>query len=184
MNVVKMVVQYIIYGVAMRIRESQNLQKLDTNPTHTQIAKDDMEHPLHLLAGNLARIAVADLGRQYYYLKKGTITINDYTQLAREYLSHPADVDWMNVTIMKWASTHIGSVQNAQNKGFLDKLQKEHHHHIEHTNHSQHKFLENISDQLSELKKFYEKAKEMEEDLEVSESIEKTIEYVKQKFTF
>ncbi len=184
MNVVKMVVQYIIHGVAMGIRESQNVQKLDTNPTHTQIAKDSMDHPLHLLAGNLARVAVSDIGKQYTQANLGRVSKENVIKLAQEYLSHPADVDWMDVTTMKWASTHIGSVQNAQNKGFLDKLQKEHHDHLEHANHSRQEFLEHISEGLRELKKFYEKAKDMEKDLEISDSITNSIEYIKQKLKF
>ncbi len=184
MNVVKMVVQYIIHGVAMGIRESQNLTKLDTNPTHTQVAKDNMEHPLHLLAGNLARIAVADIGKQYQNALDNDVSEKFVINLAQEYLSHPTDVDWMDVTTMKWASTHIGSVQNAQNKGFLDKLQKEHHDHIEHANHSRQEFLEQISDGLRDLKKFYEKAKDMEKDLEISDTITNSIDYIKQKLKF
>lgn len=124
------------------------------------------------------------IGKQYQNAIDNDVSEKFVINLAQEYLSHPADVDWMNVTTMKWASTHIGSVQNAQNKGFLDKLQKEHHHHIEQANHSQHEFLENISHGLSELKKFYEKAKEMEKDLEISDSSNESIEYIKQKITF
>lgn len=184
MNVIKKVMQFIIHGVAMGIRESQNLQTLDTNPTHTQIAKDDMEHPLHLLAGNLARIAVADLGRQFDNLKKNKINLKDYTKLAREYLSHPADVNWMDVTTMKWASTHIGSINKAKDKGVLEAFQKKHHEHIKGLNENAHEFLEKISESVEELKKFYEKAKDMEKDLEISDTINESINYIKQKLKF
>lgn len=181
MNVIKKVMQFIIHGVAMGIRESQNLQKSDTNPTHTQIAKDDMEHPLHLLAGNLARIAVADIGKQFTQAKLGRTSEIEVIDLAKEYLSHPADVNWMDVTTMKWASTHIGSINNAENKGFLDKLQKDHHEHIEGLNATKVEFLEKISESVGELKKFYEKAKDMEKDLEISDTINESIDYFKQK---
>jgi len=181
MNVIKKVMQFIIHGVAMGIRESQNLQKSDTNPTHTQIAKDDMEHPLHLLAGNLARIAVADIGKQFTQAKLGRTSEIDVIDLAKEYLSHPADVNWMDVTTMKWASTYIGSINNAENKGFLDKLQKDHHEHIEGLNATKVEFLEKISESVGELKKIYEKAKDMEKDLEISDTINESIDYFKQK---
>jgi len=181
MNVIKKVMQFIIHGVAMGIRESQNLQKSDTNPTHTQIAKDDMEHPLHLLAGNLARIAVADIGKQYQNALDNDVTEGCVINLAKEYLSHPADVNWMDVTTMKWASTYIGSINNAENKGFLDKLQKDHHEHIEGLNATKVEFLEKISESVGELKKIYEKAKDMEKDLEISDTINESIDYFKQK---
>ncbi len=184
MNVIKMVMQFIIHGVAIGIRESQNLQKLDTNPTHTQIAKDDMEHPLHLLAGNLARVAVADIGKQFSQAKLGRTSEKKVLELAREYLSHPNDVNWMDVTTMKWASNHIGSINKAESKGFLDAFQKKHHKHIEHLSHSKQEFLENISQGIGELKKFYEKAKDMEKDLEISNTINESIDYIKQKLKF
>ncbi|MDO6676162.1 PAAR domain-containing protein [Tenacibaculum sp. 1_MG-2023] len=182
LNVVKKTIQNVIHGIAIGIRETQNLQKLDTNPTHTQIAKDEMDHPLHLLAGNLARIAVADIGRQYDNLKKGKTDLDNFINLSQEYLSHPADVDWMNVTTMKWASSHIGNIKNSENKGYLDAFQKKHHEHIKKLKEVNHKILEEISEGIEELKKLYEKAKDMEEDLEISKTIDEQLNNIKKLF--
>ncbi len=58
-----------LYGVVARllanqIDEAQILVdgEVTTSPTHTQLAKDHDDHPLHLLAARCARIAVRDIG--------------------------------------------------------------------------------------------------------------------------
>src|SRR3712207_7743973 len=50
---------------ALPIFAYQNLElarKIGTDPSHSQLAKDHFEHPLHSLAADLAREAVAGIG--------------------------------------------------------------------------------------------------------------------------
>lgn len=182
MNVVKQVMRLIIAGVASGIREGQNLTTLGTNPTHTQIAKDDMGHPLHQLAGTLARIAVADIGKQFDKAKKGRTSMSQVADLAKEYLSHPADVDWMDMTVLKWATTHIGDVREAQSKGFIDKLHKDHDDHLKELVQQRTKMIRVINKEMKEMEQLFTKAKEMEEDLDVTKNARESLEWIENKF--
>lgn len=178
-NVVNMVIRFIIHGLAVGIREHQNMGKIGSNPTHSQLAKDDMAHPLHPLAGELARAAVADIGMHYLKARKGKIDAGSVLDLAREYLSHPKDVDWMDVKVAKWASTHLGDVNKAKNKGVLDKLHHHHHHHMENLHETGEDLLEKIDEELEELNEFYEKAKDRLDDVNIGKYKQRAIKKVR-----
>lgn len=64
------------------------------NPTHTQIAKDDAHHPLHRLAGEIAVLAVKDVGRKFKNGMDGA-ALGNY--IAATYFIHPTvQNEWMN----------------------------------------------------------------------------------------
>ncbi len=175
MNVVKKVIEFAITGIALGIREAQNLQHIGTNPTHTQIAKDTMSHPLHKLAGELARIAVADIGRQFVNAKDGLVSEKEVITIAQEYLSHPQDVSWMDMHVRKWAIQNIGHINTATHKGKLEKLHHDTHTHMEEAAKLSRKAIKNINKQINELENFYKKTKDNVDDLEISRKAKKTL---------
>ena len=127
-----------------------------------------MGHPLHPLAGELARIAVADIGKQFTNAKDGLVNIKEVKNLAKEYLSHPKDVDWMDMTVLKWATAHIGEVNEAKTKGFIDKLHKEHKTHFDELSEQKRKMLREINKGLEKMEDLFEKAKDKEQYLDIT----------------
>jgi hypothetical protein len=65
-----------------------------TAPTHSQLAKDHDDHPLHVIAAQCARAMVADVGRAMRDAWNGTVPANTLVQTALRYLVHPDDVDF------------------------------------------------------------------------------------------
>ena len=175
-NVVRAVVRHLIAGVALGIRESQNAGVLDTNPTHTQVAKDDMGHPLHGLAGELARTAVADIGRHYVDAKDGLIPEADVERVAREYLSHPSDVSWMDVSVLKWAGANYENVREAEDNGAMERLQRRYHRHREHLGHGAHHLIDEVTEGVEELDRLFERVDDLREDLPTSSRLRESLE--------
>ncbi len=177
-NVVKKLIGFIIHSMALGIREYQNLEGFGTNPSHTQLAKDDKGHPLHEIAGQLARIAVADMGNHYMSYKEGFKSKQQLINLAKEYLAHPKDVSWMDMTVLKWATSHIGEVNKAKNKGILDALHKKHLKHIETLKAKGAQTIEEIMKSFDELKEFYEKTEDRLDDLNIVKKQKKVLENI------
>ncbi|SFC43588.1 HET-C-related protein [Kaistella jeonii] len=76
------------------------------NPTHTQIAKDTIEHPLNGLASELAEMAVADIGQRIKDIWEGkTIDPNGdilVNYILNTYSKHPRSMTWKDSHILKW----------------------------------------------------------------------------------
>lgn len=77
------------------------------NPTHTQIAKDTIDHPLNGLASELAEMAVADIGQRIKNIWEGK-TIDPNGDLLANYIlntysRHPRSVTWMDAHILNWS---------------------------------------------------------------------------------
>lgn len=63
-----------------------------TSPTHTQLAKDHDDHPLHVLAANCAQVAVRDIAREMKALwesKPDALAAIQIADVAESYLVHP-----------------------------------------------------------------------------------------------
>lgn len=109
MNLIKGTLRAMIISNMKEFKGSQGqTNKLGTNPTHTQIAKDSSTHPFHGLAAQLAQIAVQDIGRHVHdYVFDGKGDIEDIKKKAEEFFSHPKDVDWMDLTVYIWLSNEM-----------------------------------------------------------------------------
>lgn len=88
-------------------------------PTHTQAAKDDPEHHLNNLAGELAVVAVREVGT----IMKGILedssemTIEHLEDvLKNKYFKHPKDANWMEELITNWILKHPEEVVRAESK--------------------------------------------------------------------
>lgn len=92
-----------------------------TDPTHSQLAKDHAEHPLHSLAALLARDAVLRVAQAmlgHWEDKPGA----DPVTVASSYFVHPQDCDWQDGKVREWAEKHPDLVLSSTRKSDLDKV--------------------------------------------------------------
>ncbi|WP_259644979.1 Het-C domain-containing protein [Pseudomonas cichorii] len=91
-----------------------------TDPSHSQLAKDHAEHPLHALAALLAEKAVMQVGQailSQWHHKEGA---GHPAQVAAKFFSHPMDCDWQDELVRDWANRNPGLVKHATLKSELD----------------------------------------------------------------
>lgn len=96
-----------------------------TDPSHSQLAKDHAEHPLHQLAALLAETAVLRVGQAmlgHWEQKPG---VQDPTQMTAQYFTHPMDSSWQDALVREWAKNNPGLVKRATSKSELDNLGRE-----------------------------------------------------------
>jgi hypothetical protein len=90
------------FGAFVR-QQSAGRQKLEsaffddatsTAPTHSQLAKDHDDHPLHTIAAQCASSAVAEVGRVIKSAWRGTGSdADDVARAALQFFVHPADIE-------------------------------------------------------------------------------------------
>ncbi|HEY4184902.1 MAG TPA: HET-C-related protein [Polyangia bacterium] len=66
-----------------------------TAPTHSQLAKDHDDHPLHVIAAQSARMMVTDVGTAMRDAWQGQLAADGLVKRALAYLVHPDDVDML-----------------------------------------------------------------------------------------
>lgn len=112
-------------------------------PSHSQIAKDSYSHPLNKLAGEVAKIAVEDVGRKF---KEGWSGIQLSNYVANTYFVHPEKFQ------MRKIDMHISDWKNSSsNKGVINRLKSptiyEHvHHETQEVNEAMVKKIKSIMD--------------------------------------
>ncbi|MBN2486943.1 MAG: PAAR domain-containing protein [Bacteroidales bacterium] len=122
----RMALYYPVEKIDSLIKEGQSLNNeisgnWGSNPTHTQLAKDEGDHPLNELAGKLSMEATAVLGKllKQYWQSKDEKYKEDMLNLATEYFSHPIHVNWMEKTVREWSKTNPRKLKEAHSKGYL-----------------------------------------------------------------
>lgn len=90
-----------------------------TDPSHSQLAKDHAEHPLHLLAGLLAREAVLEVGHAVLGLWHGKQGVEHPAQVAAKFFTHPMDSTWQDSIVSRWAEENPRMVERAAHKSDL-----------------------------------------------------------------
>lgn len=92
------------------------------NPSHTQVGKDEVENSLHLLAANLAIIAVRDVGTKWRNWFNSPTATNKQAVLdaAKSYFRHPSRCHWMDEPVKQWARQHKGNINKASD-GVMQK---------------------------------------------------------------
>jgi len=86
-----------------------------TDPTHSQLAKDHADHPLHLLAALLAGNAVRSVGFAINRYWHGDHEI-DPSAVAFSYFRHPLDSDWQDPVVSGWAVDNQHEIRRAESK--------------------------------------------------------------------
>jgi hypothetical protein len=94
-----------------------------TDPTHSQLAKDHAEHPLHVLAGSLATSAVSDVAKAVVDYWNGD-TSADPIAIATAYFKHPQDSHWQDDQVVAWAAANPAELRRSQSKTELAEISK------------------------------------------------------------
>lgn len=82
------------------------------DPTHSQLAKDHDDHPLHALAAELASGAVLDVGKKIQQAWAGGATADEVVATAARYFVHPAHIGagvgnaWVLDKVRAWVPGH------------------------------------------------------------------------------
>lgn len=93
-----------------------------TDPSHSQLAKDHGEHPLHELAALLARDAVGRIGHIMLYQWQGITGVGDPARLAADHLQHPMDFPVHDQIVQEWARANPHRIAQAASKSNLDRV--------------------------------------------------------------
>ena len=113
--------------IAHSIDDAQTLlDAAGTDPTHSQLAKDHDDHPLHELAALLARAAVRDVGEKLMmYWAHHTPLDADF--ICRKYLKHPKDFVLREELVVSWVNSRGAQIETATHPTVLHEA----HHHLE-----------------------------------------------------
>ncbi|MFY0573397.1 HET-C-related protein [Cystobacter fuscus] len=129
----------IIHFVASLIDDAQTAflsNPASTNPTHTQLAKDHDDHPLHALAANPAAGAVLDVGKAIQKAWSGEATADDVVLTASRHFLHPAQIDphgnagWMRGHVQVWIPGHRAAIARMGSKSWAAEWTKESSQHL------------------------------------------------------
>lgn len=117
-------VDVLLKGFAQDIKESQPLN-FGTDPTHTQIAKDSVSHPLNSLAGLMAVEAVKDIGEMMkkHWNSPTKVSIDSIIERINAiYFVHPSKTDWMDEMIQNWILAKVEVIEELKNsKSYHDE---------------------------------------------------------------
>lgn len=100
-------------------------QPLNDDPSHTQLAKDPPEHHLNGLAGELAVVAVGDVGKRIKECWNGAPVESLIQHVRARYFKHPTQTDWMDERVKQWAEQHKAEVARAASKSTIEHHEKE-----------------------------------------------------------
>lgn len=95
-----------------------------TDPSHSQLAKDHAEHPLHEPAALLARHAVLQVGKAVLGQWHSADETEHPSQVAARFFAHAMDIDWQDTLVREWADAHPEQVKRATLKNELDQLHR------------------------------------------------------------
>jgi len=118
---------HLIFGtVPMLVELKQNASDYETDPTHTQLAKDSADHPLNPLAGYLAKLAVKKVGNYMsscWNAGSGQAKDNKATELIQfadaHLFVHPKFSDFHDADLLNWLKSH-----NKPTDKVADRLKK------------------------------------------------------------
>ncbi|MBX8492389.1 hypothetical protein K5D34_23730 [Pseudomonas cichorii] len=96
-----------------------------TDPSHSQLAKDHAEHPLHSLAALLAEKAVLQVGQAILGQWLNKDGAEHPAHVAAKFFAHPMDSNWQDALVRDWASKNPGQVKHATAKSDLDRTQEQ-----------------------------------------------------------
>ena len=110
----------LLYGMEISVKEAETYsRKFGTDPTHTQLNKDDPAHPINDLAGKLAVVAAQKVGSKMIDIWDSFEDSNSIKPILKEIMSHPCHTDWMDEVVMKWAEQHPEKVRKLEKSSYL-----------------------------------------------------------------
>lgn len=96
-----------------------------TDPSHSQLAKDHAEHPLHTLSALLAEKAVLQVGQAMKGQWLGKNDVQHPAQLAAKFLVHPMDSNWQDDLVHDWAKRNPSLIKRASVKTELERTHEQ-----------------------------------------------------------
>lgn len=115
-----LVLNALLYGMEISVKEAETYsRKFGTDPTHTQLNKDDPAHPINDLAGKLAVMAAQKVGSQMLKCWESFDDSSKLIPIIKEIMSHPCHADWMDEVVMKWADQHPDKVRKLEKSSYL-----------------------------------------------------------------
>ncbi|MCO8170221.1 Het-C domain-containing protein [Pseudomonas sp. 21LCFQ02] len=106
-----------------------------SDPTHSQLAKDHAEHPLHEPAGLLASQAVGQVAQAMIDHWSGQPG-EDPLHLAASFFCHARDSDWQDELLAEWAISNPHQIERASSLTELQTLQEQLHSQLAQTLHN------------------------------------------------
>ncbi len=96
----------------IKMEQTQHSNKhYGSDPTHTQLAKDDHHHPLNGLAATLAKMAIKDVAEKMKLKWNGDTSFNLTEYVLNKYSQHPMHVDWMDNVIKDWSKSNTNTIK-------------------------------------------------------------------------
>lgn len=95
-----------------------------TDPSHSQLAKDHAQHPLHEPAAMLASAAITHVAQAMLDHWQG-MPGADPVAVASDYFKHPNDSDWQDKLLAEWAEKNAAHIERANSSTEMNRLREE-----------------------------------------------------------
>jgi len=92
-------VPFAKWRTAANTKESYTGKQKTDGLTHSQIAKDDPDHPLHGAADDLAKFVEIQFGRKMIEVWAGRADVKEAMAMVDTYVARPAKGDWWKATL-------------------------------------------------------------------------------------
>lgn len=92
---------------------------IGTDPSHTQLAKDDPGHPLHNLSAQLAVEAVKQVGEKMIDVWTRGAKVTEVMEIVDKIMRHPVESIWQEKIVIAWAKEHPDLVCKACSPSIL-----------------------------------------------------------------
>jgi len=99
------------------------------DPTHTMLAKDANDNPLHDLAAQLAIEATMAVGKKIRAVWEGNATLSALLSLGSSYFVHPAKSSRFDEKVRKWGVANPAKIAQASDREAALERAKNHNHH-------------------------------------------------------
>lgn len=126
-NTIKSIVVDMLKTMNHLITDWQSMQittNIGTNPSHTQLAKDETDHPLHSLAAELTLAAVKALKPAFDELVKANSEMpnykiaQDFIDISLKFMKHPSQCTWADEIAQKWMAENPDRIQKWHEEEF------------------------------------------------------------------
>lgn len=105
---------FILKSIAMTLNDAQVLLdkdldmmeagtfKIGIDPSHSQLAKDDVTSPVHELSALMAVEAVKEIGKKMMRVWEGKGSVDEVYKVLDKIMRHPVESTWQDPIIQKW----------------------------------------------------------------------------------
>lgn len=100
--------QLVMQEQLLEAKNNNGIISIGTNPSHTQIAKDEPGKPMHKLSAKLAIYAVKHMGTKMFKFWKNdpSVTKKDILDAVDTLFRHPAESSWQDKMVKEWCNAN------------------------------------------------------------------------------